>query len=479
MNRYYLAVDIGASSGRHILGWMEDGKLKTEEVYRFNNGLTRRNGHLCWDFDQLFREIVAGMKYCREIGKHPVSIGIDTWGVDFVLLDQEDRLLGDYVGYRDHRTEGMDGKVYQIIPEKELYGRSGIQKAIFNSIYQLYAIKEENPEHLEKAKSYLMVPEYFNFLLTGVKMAEYTIATTSQLIDARTGNWDYELMDLLGFPGDIFQPIHMPGTEVGSLRPELAEEIGYDLKVLLVGSHDTASAVVSVPAEGEDVLYISSGTWSLMGVERREPDLSSQSQEHNFTNEGGYDHRFRYLKNIMGLWMIQSVRNELKEGQPGSKYDRGEYSFARLCTMAEANSDFKSRVDVNDASFLAPDNMIEAIRSYLTATGQRLPEDVGQLSACVYQSLADCYAETVKELEMITGKVYPAIHIVGGGSNADYLNRLTAEKTGKTVYAGPGEATAIGNIAVQMLSQGVFENLSKARACIYESFDIKEYKKSI
>ncbi len=481
MSRYYLAVDIGASSGRHILGWLEEGKLKTEEVYRFSNGLTKRNGHLCWNFDQLFREIVAGMKYCKEIGKCPISVAIDTWGVDFVLLDDKDQLIGDTVGYRDRRTEGIDDKVYQIIPEKELYGRNGIQKAIFNSIYQLYAIKEEKPEHLEKAKAYLMTPEYFNFLLTGVKMAEYTIATTSQLVDARTRDWDYELMDRLGFPRDIFMPIHMPGRTVGNLRPELIEEIGYDLKVVLAGSHDTASAVVSVPAEGEDVLYISSGTWSLMGVERSEPDLSSKSQEHNFTNEGGYDYRFRYLKNIMGLWMIQSVRNEVKDGRSGRECSgdesrKTELSFAELCTMAEANSDFPGRVDVNDASFLSPDSMIQAIREYLAKTGQPLPEDLGQLSACIYQSLAECYAGTVKELEEITGKVYPGIHIVGGGSNADYLNRLTAGKTGKTVYAGPAEATAIGNIAVQLLSQGVFENLSQVRGCIYRSFDIREYK---
>lgn len=465
MSQYYLAVDIGASSGRHILGWLEDGKLKTEEVYRFNNGLTKKNGHLCWDFDQLFREIVEGMKYCKKLGKCPASMGIDTWGVDFVLLDDENKVLGDMIGYRDKRTEGMDAKIYEIIPEKELYGRNGIQKAIFNSIYQLYAIKEEHPDYLTKAKAYLMTPEYFNFLLTGVKKAEYTMATTAQLINANTNDWDYELMDMLGFPKNIFMPICMPGTKVGNLRPELVEKIGYDLEVVLVGSHDTASAVVSVPSVGEDVLYISSGTWSLMGVERMEPDLSSRSQRHNFTNEGGYDHRFRYLKNIMGLWMIQSVRHELED----------KYSFAQLCTMAEANSNFKSRLDVNDSSFLSPNNMIEAIKDYLSRTGQQIPEDVGQLSACIYESLAECYAKTVEELEEITGRTFPDIHIVGGGSNADYLNRLTAEKTQKAVYAGPAEATAIGNIAVQMLYAGVVDNLTEARRCIYESFEIKEY----
>ena len=466
MSRYYLAVDIGASSGRHILGWLEDGKLKTEEVYRFNNGLTKKNGHLCWDFDQLFREIVAGLKHCKKIGKCPVSMGIDTWGVDFVLLDDQDQVLGDTVGYRDKRTDGMDTKIYEIIPEKELYSRNGIQKAIFNSIYQLYAIKEEHPEQLVKARTYLMTPDYFNFLLTGVKKSEYTIATTAQLLNAKTNDWDYELMEMLGFPQNIFLPISMPGTEVGTLRQELVKEIGYDLKVVLVGGHDTASAVVSVPSTNEDVLYISSGTWSLMGVERKDPDLSSKSQEHNFTNEGGYDYRFRFLKNIMGLWMIQSVRHELND----------EYSFAQLITMAEENSDYAGRVDVNDTSFLSPNNMTQAIKDYLEKTGQSLPENVGQLAACIYESLADCYAETVAELEEITGKEYPDIHIVGGGSNADYLNLLTAERTGKPVFAGPAEATAIGNIAVQMLSAKEFSDLVEARKCIYHSSAIKEFR---
>jgi rhamnulokinase len=465
MERYYLAVDIGASSGRHILGWMEQGKLCTKEIYRFSNGLIKRNGHLCWDFEQLFREIINGMKRCKESGKIPISIGIDTWGVDFVLLDDQDQVIGDTIGYRDHRTECMDHKLYQVISEKDLYARSGIQKAIFNSIYQLYAIKETNPDYLRRARTFLMTPEYFNFLLTGVKKAEYTIATTSQLIHAKTNDWDYELMELLGYPRDIFMPIGMPGSTVGNLRPELVKEVGYDLTVMLVGSHDTASAVVSVPTTGEDVLYISSGTWSLMGVERSEPDLSLTSRMHNFTNEGGYDHRFRYLKNIMGLWMIQSVRHDQKD----------QYSFAELCAMAEENKDFTPRIDVNHPSFLSPDNMTQAINDYLKQTGQKLPENIGQLSACIYQSLAECYSQTVRELEEITDRRYSEIYIVGGGSNADYLNRLTALKTQKTVYAGPAEATAIGNIAVQMLGDGVFENLSKVRGCIYQSFDIKQY----
>lgn len=466
MSEYYLAVDIGASSGRHLLGWMEEGKLRTEEVYRFKNGMNKKNGHLCWDFEHLFHEIIAGMKHCKDIGKCPASMGIDTWGVDFVLLNEEDEVLGDTIGYRDRRTEGMDAKLYKVISEKELYRRSGIQKAIFNSIYQLAAVKAEHPELLNQARTFLMIPEYFNFLLTGKKKAEYTIASTSQLLNAGTRDWDYELMGRLDFPKDIFAPIHMPGTEVGNLKQEIIEKIGYDLKVMLVGSHDTASAVVAVPSVGEEVLYISSGTWSLMGVERDEPDLSDASREHNFTNEGGYEYRFRYLKNIMGLWMIQSVRKELGD----------RYTFAQLCTMAEENSTYAGRVDVNDASFLAPEHMTEAILNYLKNTAQTLPANEGELAACIYQSLAECYARTVLELEQITGVIYPEIYIVGGGSNADYLNRLTAQKTGKTVYAGPAEATAIGNLAVQLLGSGrEFESLSQARGCIYASYDIKKF----
>ncbi|MHB8129561.1 MAG: rhamnulokinase [Mobilitalea sp.] len=466
MGDYYLAVDVGASSGRHILGWIENGRLKTEEVYRFSNNLTKKNGHLCWDFQKLYDEILTGLKRCKELDKCPLSMGIDTWGVDFVLLDSDDKVLGDTVGYRDKRTEGMDVKVYEIISEQELYARNGIQKEIFNSIYQLYAIKEEYPQYLQQAKAYLMTPEYFNFLLTGVKKAEYTISSTSQLMYAETKNWDYELLDLLGYPRGIFMPICMPGTEVGCLRSEIAAEIGYDLKVMLVGSHDTASAVVAVPATDQEVIYISSGTWSLMGVERLVPDLSRKSQKLNFTNEGGYNYRFRYLKNIMGLWMIQSIRHELED----------KYSFAELCELADQYNTFSSRLDVNKEDFLSPDNMLLAVRNYLLKTGQELPQNTGELAACIYQSLAECYAETVKELEEITGKTYPCIHIVGGGSNADYLNRLTAEKTGKTVYAGPGEATSIGNIAVQLLSAGVFVDLREARNCINQSFEIKEYK---
>ncbi|MGN0333047.1 MAG: rhamnulokinase [Lachnospiraceae bacterium] len=464
MQRYYLAVDIGASSGRHILATFENGKMQLDEVYRFQNGMQEKNGALCWDFDRLFAEIKQGMKKCKEIGKIPVSMGIDTWGVDFVLLDSKDKVLGQTVGYRDSRTQGMDKSIEAIIPQEKLYERTGIQKQVYNTIYQLQAIKENNPEYLERADSILMTPDYFHFLLTGVKKMEYTIASTSQMISARINDWDMDLIKILGFPEKIFRSVSMPGTIVGNLSEKVKEEVGFDCKVVLPASHDTGSAVLAVPAEGENVLYISSGTWSLMGVEREEPDCSVQSMKADFTNEGGYNHRYRYLRNIMGLWMIQSVKKELAK----------DMSFGEICAMAEKEN-ISSIVDCNDESFLAPKNMAEAVRDFCRRTDQQVPETIGELAAVIYNSLAKCYADTLKQMEEITGKYYDTIYVVGGGSNADYLNKLTSRYTKRKVSAGPTEATAIGNLAVQMLSDGVLKDLSEARGCIRKSFDIKLY----
>lgn len=310
MATYYLAVDIGASSGRHILGHMENGKMVLEEVYRFENGMVKKGDELCWEYDRLFKEIVAGMKKCKELGKVPVSMGVDTWGVDFVLLDKDENVLGNTVGYRDHRTEGMDEEVYKIISLEDMYARTGIQKAIFNTVYQLMAVKKQHPEYLEQAETMLHVPDYFHYLLTGEKTCEYTEASTGQLLNPETRDWDYELIDMLGYPRRIFQKLIMPGTVIGNLTDALKEEVGFDLQVVAPATHDTGSAVLAVPANDDDFIYISSGTWSLMGLERETPDCSKKSCEMNLTNEGGYGGKIRYLKNIMGLWMIQSVRHE-------------------------------------------------------------------------------------------------------------------------------------------------------------------------
>ena len=469
MGAYYLAIDIGASSGRHILSHMENGKLILEEVHRFPNGLHEKDGEKCWDYEALFHEIKTGLKKCKEIGKIPASVGIDTWGVDFVLLDENDKVLGNTVGYRDDRTQGMDEEVYKIIPHEQLYLRTGIQKAIFNTIYQLMAVKKGHPEYLEKAKTFLMVPDYFHYLLSGKKSNEYTEASTSQLLNPETKEWDKELIEMLGIPSDMFLPISVPGTVLGDLTLELQEELGFNCKVVLPATHDTGSAVLAVPSNNPDTVYISSGTWSLMGVERMEADCSLESMAHNFTNEGGYQYRFRYLKNIMGLWMIQSVKKELKEEQGI------DISFGELCAEA-AKQSITSLVDCNDGRFLAPKNMTKEVQAACEESGQQVPQTPAEIASVIYNSLAKCYAETIEEIQEITGKTYDSISVVGGGANAEYLNQLTAKYTGRTVYAGPTEATAIGNLMVQMMVGGELTDLNSARDCVFQSFDVKTYK---
>lgn len=465
MGKYFLAIDIGASSGRHILGSLKDGKIQLEEIYRFWNGMDKKNGSLCWDVDRLFNEILAGMKKCKEIGKIPESVGIDTWGVDFVLLDGADNIVGETVGYRDHRTEGMDAEVYKLVPEAELYGRTGIQKAIYNTIYQLMAVKTKHPDWLDKAQSMLMIPDYFHFKLCGNKVQEYSEATTAQLVNPDTRDWDFELIEKLGFPTRIFQKIHMPGTTIGSLTDQVKEIVGYDCQVVLPPTHDTASAVMAVPSNKADTCYISSGTWSLMGVERDQADCSKTSMEANFTNEGGYGGKITYLANIMGLWMIQSVRNELAP----------DMGYGELCQQASQET-IATLVDCQDDSFLSPDSMVAAIKDYCSKSNQQVPQTLPEIASVVYNSLARCYGEKMAEIERLTGVTYDCINIIGGGSNAAYLNELTAKYTGKKVLAGPGEATAIGNILAQMIEAKVFDTLAQARECVAASFEIQEYQ---
>ena len=465
MNPYYLAVDIGASSGRHILAHLEDGKMVLEDIHRFPKGMVQKDGENVWDVDELFAQIKLGMKKCAEAGKIPVSIGIDTWGVDFVLLDAEGKRIGNAVAYRDGRTKGMDEEVYKKIPEDELYARTGIQKAIFNTIYQLMALKVKKPEQLEKAETMLMMPDYFHYLLSGVAATEYTNATTGQLVSPVTKDWDMELIEKLGYPKKIFQKLVTPGTVLGELTEEIQKEVGFNCKVVAPATHDTGSAVIAVPTESDNTLYISSGTWSLMGTELMEANCSRESKLHNLTNEGGYNYRFRFLKNIMGLWMIQSVKKEIG----------GKLGFGEICEQA-SRCTIPSIVDANDDRFLAPANMTEEVQAACRESGQQVPEGIAEVASVIYNSLAQCYAKTIKEIEEITGQKYDRIHIVGGGANAEYLNILTAKATGVPVYAGPTEATAIGNLAAQMMSAGELRGLKDARACVYKSFEIKKYQ---
>jgi len=306
---YYLAIDIGASSGRHILGCVRDGVLDFEEVYRFPNVMVEKEGTLVWDFVKMFEEIISGIKRCAEIGKIPVSIGIDTWGVDFVLLDGQGNVIGDTVAYRDSRTEGMDKEVFKLMPEKDLYSRTGIPTLIFNTIFQLMAVKKAG--FPANAKTMLLTPDYLHYRLCGVAKTEYSIATTTGLVNAKTREWDREIIDTCGFPQDIFQEIVSPGSYLGELSEEIQGLVGFNAKVVVPAAHDTGSAVVAIPSAAKDTLFISSGTWSLIGVERQTPDCSPESMSLNFTNEGGYGYSIRYLKNIMGLWMIQSFNKEL------------------------------------------------------------------------------------------------------------------------------------------------------------------------
>ena len=477
---YHLAIDIGASSGRHILGHLEDGKMILEEVFRFDNSQIRKDGHDCWDHQALARSVLQGIAKCKEIGKIPATIGIDTWGVDFVLLDEQGLPCSDMVAYRDARTEGADALVDAAISADELYARCGIQKMLFNTIYQLAALKKEHPEQIEKAQRLLMVPEYLNFVLTGKMANEYTNATTGNLVNARAKDWDWEVIDKLGLPRRIFGKLEMPGTTLGGLTSAVQATVGFDAQVILPATHDTGSAFLAVPARDDQAVYISSGTWSLLGVENAEPITTPEAKAANFTNEGGAWYRFRFLKNIMGLWMIQSIRRELNgvdyvEGKEKSvswtlaDYEKGKkYSFADLENAAKEATSFAGRVSANDTRFLAPASMIAEVQ----AAADVKPATVGELMQCVYASLADCYAKMIKNLAQLTGKTYTSVNIVGGGSKDGYLNKLTAEATGLEVFAGPTEGTAIGNLIVQFIAAGELADLAAARACVSRSFDV-------
>ncbi len=460
-NKYFLAIDIGASSGRHIIGYLQDGVMKLEEIYRFQNGATNVNGSKLWDDKSLFSNIVAGIKKCSEIGKIPCAIGIDTWGVDYALLDENDKLIGEVYCYRDSRTLEVMDELHSIVSEDELYSRTGIQKQVFNTVYQLYCDKKSGK--LDKAKSFLMVPDYFHFLLTGVKRNEYTNASTTGILNASKRDWDYELLDKLGVKSDIFLPLSQPGTIVGDLLPEIQKEVGFNAKVILPATHDTASAVMAVPTIGVP-LYISSGTWSLMGIETLNENTSKDACKTGFTNEGGYNKSVRFLKNIMGLWMIQCIKKE---------YDN-KYSFTDFVDEANKSKDFDSIVDVNDISFYAPKSMINAVKEYCAKTNQKVPMTVGEIVRCVYQSLAKCYSDTVVQIEEVTGEKFNAINIVGGGCQNVLLNELTAKWTHRPVIAGPVEATATGNLLAQMLAMGEIDSLNQGKEIIKKSFEIKE-----
>ena len=450
--KYCLAIDMGASSGRHILGYVENGKLQLEEIYRFENGIVDIGGTLCWDIDKLFEEIKNGLKECHKRGVVPETVAIDTWGVDYVLLDKDKKEILPAVAYRDNRTVGIPEEVDKIIPRKDLYERTGIQAINFNSIYQLYCDKKSGK--LQNAEYFLMMPEYFSFKLTGEIRNEYTLATTGGLVNTGTFERDEEILSKLGIDKKIFAPLSLPGTVVGNLTDEVKAEVGFDTTVILCASHDTASAVASCSV-GDNGIYISSGTWSLIGTENPEPVTCEKAMNSGFTNEGGIEHRYRFLENIMGMWLLQNIRKNLDK----------KYTYDEMMEMAQ-NSDFTECINPNAEEFLAPESMIEAIRNYLGKP--ELP--IGDVINCVYHSLAKAYDDAVKVIEEISNKKIDVINIVGGGCKDTYLNSLTEKVTGKKVIAGPVEATAAGNIMVQLMYLDKTLDLSKARQLIKNSF---------
>ncbi|WP_059102626.1 rhamnulokinase [Shouchella shacheensis] len=465
MSVYRLAVDIGASGGRVMAGRYENGQLELQELHRFDNKMTIKNGCYCWNVERLFDEVKTGITLAKTKGIKPASIGINTWAVDFVLLDEQDELLTEAVSYRDSRTDGIMEEVLREKGAENLYARTGIQFQPFNTVYQLLALKKTNPEVLSKAKTFLMLPDYFHFLLTGEKRNEYTNATTTQLVNAFDKEWDIELIEELGLPPRIFQPLAEPKTVLGTFKPEIEAELGIRMDVILPATHDTASAVAAVP-DRDSSLYISSGTWSLIGVENDVPICSTSARENNFTNEGGIDDRFRFLKNIMGLWMIQEVKRLYED----------EYSFAELVERSKEATDFKAVIDVDQRRFLKPVNMIEEIQSACMEAGEPVPATPGEVAKCIYDSLIASYKRAIKQIEETLEREYPAVLIIGGGSQNEQLNQLLADRTGKDVFAGPTEATALGNLIAQQIAGGEIATLEKARTLIKKSFNVKHYQ---
>lgn len=455
--RYSLAIDIGASSGRHILGWIEDGKIKTEEVYRFFNGADEKDGKLVWNIKRLCNEVLNGLKKAAEIGKTPTTVGIDTWAVDYALLGKDDRLFGEVYAYRDARGKRAAEKVHEIIPFESLYEKTGVQFQPFNTVYQLFDDKTEG--RLKMAKSFLMLPDYLSFFLTGVKKQEYTNALSTGLVNGKTHKFDKDILKALGFDERLFGKLSMPGEKVGTFKKEIKEFLGYDAEVVLTATHDTASAVIAAPVKrGEP--YVSSGTWSLVGVERKTFSNDEKSRFFNYSNEGGDDYYFRFQKNVTGLWIIQRVREEIAK----------DYSFASIVDLAR-KSENDYIFDALSPELLSPESMTETIYE---AVGKRLT--LGETAYCVFNSLARSYAECIREIQSITGEEYQKLSVIGGGSRNMLLNELTAKYVGLPVYAGPKEATAIGNLLIQFIYCGEIESVESGRETIKKSFDITEVK---
>ncbi len=467
-----LAIDLGASSGRGIVGTFDGERLSLQENHRFSNDPVIVNGRMYWDILRIFYEIKQSITKTVLDGDAVRSIGIDTWGVDYALVDRYGNMLANPTHYRDVRTEAITDYVEKTLPLDRLYETAGIQCLNFNTIFQLAADKRDDPTLLDRADRMLNIPDLLNYFLTGNMVNEYTVLSTGALLHAAKRDYAYNLMETLGIPSRLFGEIVQPGTRVGKLLPQVLEETGKtDADVLTVASHDTASAVIAVPTQEKDFIYISSGTWSLMGTELSEPLINEESRRMNFTNEGGAMNTIRFLKNIMGLWLIQESRRQWRrEGK--------EYSFAQMEAWAKECKPLQCFIDPDDASFATPGNMPERVREFCRRTGQHVPESVGEVVRCIYESLALKYRKTAESIEALMGKKAKVIHVVGGGTKDKFLSQMTADACGIPVSAGPEEATAIGNLMMQAISLGAVKDIAEARRIVAASFELKHYEPS-
>ncbi|MEC4032910.1 rhamnulokinase [Bacillus subtilis] len=459
----YTAIDIGASSGRIMVGELNEGKLDIQEIHRFANGFSQRDGHCFWDIDHLLKQILQGLQKVKTLGYKHCIVGIDTWAVDYVLLDEKGDRLREAISYRDRRTDHTIDKLEHTLSKAAIYQKTGIQFQPFNTIYQLY---EEDRELLKKTDKIMMIPDYLGYCLTGKAVTEITNASTTQLLNASTGNLDPELLEAVSVQEQQFAPLTEPGCELGKLRNEWFPD--YDLpacKVMTVATHDTASAVIAAPGVNDGCAYISSGTWSLIGIENKTPIITDLALENNYTNERGANNTIRFLKNIIGMWVIQEVRQQLQ----------ADYSFQQLAEEAEKTEPFQQFINLNDKRFLNPENMIKEIQHYCRQTRQKIPRTAGELACCIYSNLAIIYAIAIKELETITEKPIEQFHIIGGGARNDFLNQLTADMSGKAVHAGPIEATATGNLLMQMIAAKEVKDIKEARQVVRNSFPIKVF----
>lgn len=469
MTKRVLAFDFGASSGRAIIGCFDGDKITLEEVHRFSNDPVSVGGTVYWDVLRLFYEIKQGIIKAKIAGGFD-SIGIDTWGVDFGLIDSEGKLMENPVHYRDARTAGLVDEAFKTMPKEKLYGITGIQFMELNTLFQLISLKKYRPWMLERADKMLFMPDLFGYMLTGKMCAEYSIASTSQLIDLDKRTWSKEILDAFGIKESVFAPLVQPGTVLGKLSKEICEECGVDpVPVISVCGHDTQSAITSVPCEDGDFAFLSSGTWSLFGTELDKPIVNETSMNINITNEGGFDGSTGFLKNIIGLWLIQESRRQWKrEGK--------EYSYADLEKLALAAEPFKCFIDPDAPEFVPHGNIPERVREFCRKTGQFVPETVGEIMRCIYESLAMKYRLTFEKLRECTERDYPVIHVIGGGTKDGLLCQMTANSCDRTVKAGPIEATVMGNVAVQLMSDGSVKNIGQARKIVADSSELKTFE---